>query len=234
MLLIFLASVAAQASPTATAVSNTARSDVVVLGSREGFKINTRALRAAQSEFLARKGQYAPNASLTFLVQRRYGRAFSARDLRIYATNGRDRISIDVHSDNTFSIAALPDAKWWVESNMSPRNWAIEPLVLSPGSNRTNYRLGDARLQCRASWAMFKASGSILAAPLVGVIQAAGPCTSRKVSIFASAPGPVQSAYVSEGSRTAPIKIGRGRDTYPLPGENPTFSNDARVTVVAD
>lgn len=203
--------------------------DIVVTGSRKSFELNARALRAARAEYISQKEQYAPNAPLVFLITRKDGRAFSTAEIRLQFTNGSDTIPVDIQSDNTFSIDSLPDGDWRVISNVSRRNFWIVPLILSPGSNRTNHRLGDSRLQCRVIWAMAKASASLLLAPIIGVVSAAGPCTGRRIGIYVAAPGTIQAASVNEDARNAPIKIGQMRFTYRLPGEDQTFSNEARV-----
>jgi len=207
--------------------------DIVVVGARDNFKMSMRAMRAAQSEFGRQRRQYAPDSILSFLIEP-FGGAEGRLPVKLYLTDGRSKVAIDLRSDDSFGLPAEPAGKWWLEANRSAREIKISPLVMSPNATRYEYRLGDARLQCRILWAMEKASASVLAAPLLGMIDVAGPCTSQKIGIYVTAPRTVRSAILDEGSRRLPIPVLNFGRSYRLPVYDLTFSNEAHITLVTD
>lgn len=162
LLLAIIAAALAQSAPLPA--QDGGHDEIVVEGLRKHFKLSARALRAAQSAFDDDRAKYAPQATLTFYVERR-GNAPDQGPIKLSLTDGRTRIPIQVAADNGFILPAMPTGDWWIEANRAPRQIRISPLVLSPHFTRSEYRLGDARLQCRVIWAMDKASVSILAAP---------------------------------------------------------------------
>lgn len=232
MILAFVASLTAQsliAQPT-----ETKDAEIVVVGSRESSKLNTKALRAARSEFLAHRQRYAPESSLSFVIDKKAGGSFPARQIKLYFTDGTNRVEVETFADSTFMIDALPMSDWLVESNLPRRDVRIEPRILSPRSTRLDYRLGDGRLQCRVMWAMIKASASLLAAPLMRAVQAAGPCTNKKISLYANAPGIIRTAALVEGEQSVPLELGNNRLSYRLPMTEQTFSNEARIRIIPE
>jgi len=205
--------------------------EVVVVGRRETFRLDTGAIRAAQAAFQRHRQRFAPQSTLAFLVTRRGGGALPAAGLRLWFTDGRSRIGVPVGDGGRFDLTGLPAGRWWLASNLSRREVRVEPLVLSPQSSRYDYRLGDGRLQCRVSWAMLKASVPFFAAPLVGAADAIGPCTSRKIGVYATVPAVIRSGVVRDGARALPLEIGRAGRSYRYPGGDPTLGNEARVTI---
>ncbi len=231
MLAIFVATVQAQAAPQPTTKSGSVNDEVIVIGTRESYKLNTRALRAARLAFLEHRKQFAPKSSLFFRVEGREGKPLPAKRIRLQFTDGTNTVGVPIDVDNSFNLDGLPSGDWWLESNLSRRDVKIEPLTLSPLSSRYDYRLGDGRLQCRVSWAMLKASASLLAAPLVGAVGAIGPCTTRKVGIYVTTPAPIRGAVLTEKGRSVPVDVVKHRHLYRYPGGDKTFSDEARVTV---
>ena len=207
--------------------------DVVVVGMRERFRIGLAPLRAAQAAFAKDRARYAPASTLAFLVERTTSAA-AAGPVRLVLTDGMRRTAITVGGDGRFTLPDLPTGKAWIEADLARRAMRVTPLVLSPGATRTAYRLGDARLQCRAMWAMEKATASVLEAPLIGIVNVAGPCTNRKIGIYVSAPGVIRTAIVREGERTLPIAIGRTRRGYRLPVDDRTFGDEALVEIATE
>lgn len=207
--------------------------DVVVVGVREGFRLNVRALRAAQAAFLKRRAAFAPRSTLSFVIERRDGGPLAA-GVHLDLVDGKRRIGVPVRADHSFVLDGLPPGDWRLEVALSRRSVRIEPVVLSPGSSRYAYRLGDGRLQCRVSWAMMKASVPILAAPLVGAADAIGPCTSRRIGLYSATPAPIRTAVLTDSQRTVPVEVGPRRRSYRFPGGDPTFSDEARVAITLE
>ncbi len=208
--------------------------DLVVVGSRDRYKMNLRVLRAGQTAFERYRAQFAPDATLSFLIEP--GRVpIDRKPVKLYLTDGARKITIDVKPDDSFVLPTLPSGNWWLEANQTARQITIGPLVLSPAATRLDYRLGDARLYCRVYWAMAKASASILAAPLIGMVEAAGPCTSRKVPFYVTAPGAIRTAMLEEAPRIQPITVSkRSRRAYVLPVADKSFSNEAHIRLAID
>jgi len=232
-MLVALALMAAfQATPSSPADNPT--DDVVVVGSRESFKLNTKALRAGQSAFLKNRKAFAPQATLRFLVEHRDGTPVGSTSVRLYFTNGTKKVAVPILSDNSFDLSGLPAGDWWLESNLPRRSVRIDALVRSPGSTPYDYRFGDGRLQCRVSWTMLKANVPFLAAPLVGVVEAAGPCSSRKMGLYTVTPRPIQTAEISQGGRSVSAWVGKQRRSYRLPMGDDTLGNEAKVKVIME
>lgn len=226
---MFLAVLLAQATPAPAA----ADSDIVVTGSREAFRVGGRTLRAAQATFAHHRGEFAPASVLRFVVDPRDDRPLSPLP-RLRLTDGTRTLPIDVQPDGSFALpATIPDT-WWLEADRPARRLSIKPLVLSPGSSRHDQRLGDARLQCRVQWAMAKTRASLLAAPLIGMVDLAGACSSRRIGLYARMPRPIRHAMLSEGGRAMPLALARGGRSYRLPLSDRSFGNEARMTITME
>jgi hypothetical protein len=232
--MFFALAVVAAVQTMPSAPTESSNDDVVVVGSRESFKLNTRALRAGQSAFLKNREAFAPQASLRFLVERRDGTKMGSTSIRLYFTDGTNRVAVPISPDNSFDLSGLPAGDWWLESNLPRRSVRIDALVRSPGSTPYDYRFGDGRLQCRVSWTMLKANVPILAAPLVGVVEAAGPCSSRKMGLYTVTPRPIRTAEISEAGRSTSAWVGKQRRSYRLPMGDDTLGNEAKVKVTME
>ena len=230
MLLILAVAAVAQIPPIPPA--SHPNDDVVVVGSRESFRLNTKALRVGQAAFLKNREAFAPQATLKFLVERRDGTPLGSDYVRLYFTDGTNRIAVPILPDGSFDLAGLTAGDWWLESNLPRRSVKIDALVRSPGSTPYEYRLGDARLQCRVSWTMLKANVPFLAAPLVGAVEAAGPCTSRKMGLYTTTPRPIRTAEISEGTRVVPVWVGKRQRSYRLAMGDDTLGDEAKVRII--
>ena len=229
-----LAALATQAAPAAR--PEAATSDVLVVGQREPFRLSARALRAAQATFGEQRSRFAPASSLRFVASLTRGTA-AAGPIALRLTDGTRSLPIVLDPDGVFALPTLPEGKWWLEGNHGPRRIRIRPQVLSPGSERYDRRLGDIRLQCRVFWAMGKADAPLLAAPLVGMIDAAGACNSRRIGFHERTPRPIRTAMLVEGSRAVPLRTTRDRMSYQMPTADRhfgDFGNEARVRVTLD
>lgn len=231
--MFLLATIALAAQPSPGVPAAAASDDIVVVGKRRHFKRGLRALLAAQSEFSAHREGYAPGSTLLFLVER-LGSTPNQKPIRLYLTNGTRELPLQLADDDSFQLPAIAGGNWSVESDLAPHQIKISALVLSPGSTRYSYRMGDARLECRANWAMAKADASVLEAPLLGMVDAAGGCSSRKLRVGSFAPVRIKSAVVEEGQHTALIRIWRAQRLYAVPVSDPTFSNEARVKIIPE
>lgn len=232
-MILMLAAAAMAQTPSIPPASHP-NDDVVVVGSRESFKLNTKALRAGQSAFLKNREAFAPRATLRFLVERRDGTQVGSASVRLYFTDGRDKIAAPIMSDGSFDLALLPAGDWWLESNLPRRSVRIDALVRSPGSTPYDYRLGDGRLQCRVSWTMLKANVPFLAAPLVGAVEAAGPCTSRKMGLYTTTPRAIRTAEIGEGTRVVPVWVGKRQRSYRLVMGDNTLGDEAKVRIIME
>lgn len=204
--------------------------DVVVTGARQVFRLDGRAFRAAKAEFDAQRGRYAPSATLRFIARGAAGA--TAIPLRIAVTDGTRKMYINLDADGAFDLPELPARKWWLEVNRPESAVRIEPLTLSSSSTRQDYRLGDARLQCRVFWSMEKAMAPLLAAPAVAIFKIAGPCTSKRIGIYVTAPSGTKAGSVQEGVKTLPVWLSPSKRSYRLPIDDKSLSNEARVKIV--
>lgn len=207
--------------------------EVVVVGHRKPFKLNVRGLRAAQALFDAQRDQFAPAASLRFIAVGRDEETPSPPP-RLRLTDGTNVMPVALAADGSFTLPNLPAGKWWLTADLGQRQLLIKPLVRSPGSDRLDHRLGDARLQCMVYWTMLKANASLLEAPVVGMFDVVGACSSRRIGIHEPVPRPIRTAVLEEGDRSAPVQVGQKRRSYRLPLADRSFGNEARIRIAAD
>ena len=234
MIALYILAALAQAGPAQAPDATT--SEVVVVAHRKPFRLSARALRAAHATFGEQRDRFAPNSSLRFVASMTRDEP-ATRPITLRLTDGTRSVPIVLDTDGGFTLPTLPDGKWWLEGNHGPRQLRIRPLVLSPGSDRYDRRLGDVRLQCRVLWAMGKADAPLIAAPLVGLVDAAGACDSRRIGFYERTPRPIQTATLVENARVVPLRTMKDRRSYQMPTAGRSFGDfgdEARVRIALD
>ena len=101
------------------------------------------------------------------------------------------------------------------------------PVVLSPGSNENDLRLGDMRLSCEITWAaIVKPSLPFL---LRGLAAAVPACRTSRVAMFVTGERRIADASVTAGRKLAALELSADRKEWRYPGYDKRLPNGARV-----
>ncbi|WP_174292572.1 hypothetical protein [Sphingomonas bacterium] len=203
--------------------------DIVVTAVTKPYQIDVHALIVARNAFEQGRPSFAPAATLFFEV-REQGHAAARSDLRLTLVDGQRAVPV-LLDQGRFTLPALPEGKWRLTANRARRAITVQALVMTPGTTEGDRRLGDLRLQCRALIAMAKTEASIALLPVIGLFEAMGPCTSRRIGIYYSTSSPIAGAELREGGRTEPVSVGPNGRGYRAPIQDRSFTNEARLTL---
>lgn len=188
-------------------------------------RLTARQLHPALKAYRAGRAARAPGSILYFEADpaaRREGLAVSA--LRVRDRGVVTPISADAAGRFLLPVPAGDD--WEITGPCRDGALPISPLVVSPGTNAADRRLGDMRLQCEVGWQI--ARQAIAAAP--GMFKPlVGGCKSSATAIYAGSFRPIAHARVSAGAVTRPVPVSADRLRYSVPLGDRRLPDDARV-----
>lgn len=200
--------------------------EIVVTGIAKPFKLTAKQLRRALQVYAKRRPTYGPASQLLFEVKPKAG-AGDLSGLRLRLRSGDTVIPISLDSASRFVLPVLPRGKWELVANRGAKGLRISPLVLSPGTTQSDWRLGDMRLQCEVVWEAFiKPELPLLARPVAAAVNA---CTSSRFGMFQRLDKRIASAAVDTGTTEKPVQLSKDRYSFRAPVYDKSLPNSARV-----
>lgn len=201
--------------------------DIVVVGnSGKAYRLTPAQLRAAAEAFTANRAQFAPAARLVWQVIP----ASAAEGLALTLRCGDNPLPVEVGAKGRFVLPldALRSGQCRLTSNRAKKGGGlrISPLALSPGSEREDYRFGDARLSCRVGAALALQEAGLL---VRGIFAAAGGCDSKRIGIYIGTQQPISAVTISGWA--GKVELMKGGRAYRVPLYDKSIGNEARVRV---
>lgn len=217
----------AAAPAAASVVPPSDEADIVVVGnSGKAYRLTPAQLRAAAEAFLANRGEFAPAARLVWQVIP----ASAAEGLALTLRCGDNPLPIEIGAKGRFVLPLDPlrSGQCRLTSNRAKKAGGIRisPLALSPGSERDDYRFGDARLSCRVGASFALSEAGMVAR---GLFSAIGGCASKRIAIYFGSERPIAAVSISQWP--GPVEIRKDGKAYRVPLHERGISNEARVRV---
>lgn len=222
-LLLLLAILALTPEATAPGADAPSGQDEIVVTAP--CALAARQLRPALGVFRRGRATRAPDSVLFFETDpaaRRDGATVAA--LRFRAGARAARVAADAQGRFVLP-ASLPD-DWQVTGPCHDGVLAISPLVMSPGTNEADRRLGDLRLQCDVGWEIAKQA---IAAAAGAFTRVTGECKSSLGAIHAAGARPIDAAAVIAGAATRPVRVSADGLRYSVPLGDKRLPDAARV-----
>jgi hypothetical protein len=220
----FAALLLATAAPAAAPADE---ADIVVVGnSGQSYRLTPAQLRAAAEAFTANRAQFAPAARLIWQVIP----AGAADSLALTLRCGDNPLPIEIGAKGRFVLPLEPlrTGQCRLTSNRARKGGGlrISPIALSPGSERDDYRFGDARLSCRVAASLALSDAGLM---VRGIFAAVGGCDSRRIGIYIGSERPIASVSISQWP--GPVEIRKDGKAYRVPLYERAIGNEARVRV---
>lgn len=200
-------------------------SDIVVIGFSKPYRLTVKQLRNAVAAYNRGRPGLAPTSNLLFEVSSSF-RSRPLDELKLVLRSPTATVPITLDGRHRFVLPELRDDEWELLANRGRGALAVRPIVLSPGTDLEERRLGDMRLQCEVTWAIEKEHASIATRGLFGM---AGGCRSTKLGLYARSERPIADATIFTGGRKVPIAILADRHNYRVPLGDKSLPDDARV-----
>lgn len=220
--LIILASpvIAATGRP----IEQVSTDEIVVIGSRDQFRLSSKQLKRALKAYAKGRPAYAPRSRLYFEASP--GKA--GRNLENVALTLRSKtrsVPVVLDAANRFALPDLAGEDWELLANRRSDSLVITPLVMSPGTDEADRLLGDLRLQCDVMWAAMDVPFVLRAG-----FDAAGGCRSSRIGFYFNSRRAIADATVSDGGVVKPVSVMKtDRRSYRAPVSDKTMPNSARV-----
>ncbi|WP_294320040.1 hypothetical protein [uncultured Sphingomonas sp.] len=204
--------------------------DIVVTAGKP-LNLDAKVLRAGQRRFAEDRGALAPGGALRFELWRGRSRIPAATVPITLRNEAGQTVPVAIDGDGRIAFGDLPKGRWFLTAPAQSQGMSLRPVVLSAGTSPTDRRLGDLRLQCRVMLSMAKAQASLLAMPLMGLLDAIGGCESKRVHMFHRAEQALASATAVTSSGTQALELSKRGDAYLAPLNDRTMGNDVRVKI---
>ena len=198
--------------------------DIVVIGFSKPYKLSVEELRVAVVAYRQGKPVLAPASTLYFAVDGLDGQSLSG--LRLALRSSGSTIPIALDDNQRFVLPDLGTGKWDLVANRGRNGLSIRPIVLSPGTDAGDRRLGDLRLQCSVLWSIEKHHASL---PMRAIFGAAGGCRSTKLALYTKTDRPIAEAFVLMDGKRTPVPVLSDRRTYRAPLGEKSLRDEARV-----
>lgn len=198
--------------------------EIIVVGdSGQGARLTADSLRDAAQAFVRNRAEFAPRSTLYLWVRSDPAQlGFVLRQL--HGDHLRHPLELDGANRLVVPVDLVRTGDWELRVQGAHGVPEIQPLVLSPGSELTNRRFGDARLQCRVSIAFAR-----LSLPKRALFGAIGPCASSRVALYAKVPQAIAAAVIERPARV--LELGPGAMSIRVPLHDKSIGNEARMRV---
>lgn len=135
-------------------------------------------------------------------------------------------VPVRLDAAGRFMLPDLRGGDWALVGRCHRGGLAVGPLVMSPGTNAAERRLGDLRLECEVAWAITREalgdlSGAFVAAP--------ESCKSSGGAIYATSSRRIRTGTVTAGAVARPVALSPGGRRYRLPVTDKRLPDTARV-----
>jgi hypothetical protein len=198
--------------------------DIVVIGFSKPYKLSVEELRDAVVAYRQGRPVLAPASTLYFAVDGLAGQSLDG--LRLVLRSSGSTIPIALDDNRRFVLPDLGAGKWELVANRGRTGLSIRPIVLSPGTDVGDRRLGDMRLQCSVLWSIEKHHASL---PMKAIFGAAGGCRSTKLALYTKSDRPIAEAFVLTDGKRIPVSVLSDRRTYRAPLGDKSLHDEARV-----
>ncbi len=201
--------------------------DITVVGLGErAYKLNAQQLRAAVGAFEQNRAAFAPQARLMWFLMPRGPHPEVSLALK---DNEGEVLPIPVSAEGSFTLPhdKILTGQWRLVTTAAKGAIRIQPVAMSPGATREQFRMGDARLSCRVHWGFISDQYSIVTRSLFSMV---GGCASSSIGIYFSTDKPINAVTIDGWSK--PIQYGQNNKSWRIPLHEKTISNEAvaRVT----
>ncbi|MFM9828709.1 MAG: hypothetical protein ACKVOB_08195 [Sphingomonas sp.] len=210
--------------------TDTPDDDIVVVGQNgDKTRLTADSLRDAAQAYEKYRAEFAPNAPFQFEI--RNTDPAKTRGLTLYLRHRlRERdgsfqtrdVPLDQQGRFLLPIDLATTAAWELRTTPNRAGLQISPLILSPGTDITDRRMGDLRLQCRVTVAFARISVAFRA-----LVSALNPCNNRSFGIYAPSRKPLLSAEIP-GNNIVILNPKRP-NSYLIPLSNKRVANDDRL-----
>lgn len=204
--------------------------EIVVTGGKP-LKLDAKVLRAGQHRFAEDRAELSPGGALRFELWRGGSRIPAATVPIMLRSDAGQTVPVAIDGDGRIAFGDLPKGRWFLTAPVQSQGMSLRPIVLSTGTTPTDRRLGDLRLQCRVMLSMAKAQASLLAMPLMGLLDAIGGCESKRVHMYHRAEQPLASATALTPAGAQALEISKRGNAYLAPLNDRTMGNDVRVRI---
>ncbi len=204
--------------------------DIVVTAGKP-LRLNAKVLRAAQRRFATDRAELSPAGALRFELWRGKARIPASTVPIVLRDDAGRTVPVTVDGDGRIAFGPLPEGRWFLTAPAQSQRMQLRPIILSTGTTAEDRRLGDLRLQCRVSLSMAKAQASLLAMPLIGMLDAIGGCESKRVQMFHRAEHPLASASAIGPAGPQALQLAKDGTFYAAPLADRTLGNEVRVKV---
>jgi len=204
--------------------------DIVVTAGKP-LNLDAKVLRAGQRRFAGDRGELAPNGALRFELWRGSGRIPATTVPITLRNEDGQTVPVTVDGEGRIAFGELPKGRWFLTAPAQSQGMSLRPIVLSTGTTPTDRRLGDLRLQCRVMLSMAKAQASLLAMPLMGLLDAIGGCESKRVHMYHRAEQDLASATALTPAGAQALEISKRGNAYLAPINDRTLGNEVRVKI---
>jgi hypothetical protein len=187
--------------------------------------LKARQLLPALRAYRKGRGARAPGSTLFFETDPAAARGgVTPAMLRIHS--GGTTRPVPADSAGRFVLPADLPADLQITGPCHDGTLAISPLVMSPGTQPADRRLGDLRLQCAVGWAMAEQA----LAQTTGVfMRVLGECAGSRNAIDTNSARPIAEASIAHGSLTRPVRVEDGGLRYSVPLGDKRLPDAARV-----
>jgi hypothetical protein len=199
--------------------------EITVIGmGANGFRLTPEQLRGAVSAYEQHRAAYAPAAQLLWYIQP----VPQPGEIALALKSDGGSIPIPVAADGSFTLPhdKILTGTWRLVTNAAKGKIKIEPIAKSPASTREAFRMGDARLTCRAMWGFFSPRMSYV---MRGIFNVAGLCTSTRMGVYFSSQRPLQTVTIDRWAK--PIDIHKDRKVWRIPLAEAAISNEDLVHI---
>lgn len=189
-------------------------------------RLTADSLRDAAQAYQKYRAEFAPTASFQFEI--RNADPAKIRGLTLYLRHRlRERdgsfqtrdIALDQQGRFLLPVELATTAAWELRTTPNRAGLQISPLILSPGTDIADRRMGDLRLQCRVAVAFVRLSIAFRA-----LVSAVNPCNNRSFGIYAASRKPLLSAEIPGNSIT--LINPKRPNSYLIPLSNKRLAND--------
>lgn len=209
--------------------------EIQVSGLAKPKRASINQFREALQAFAKHRKAMAPAGPLTFEIipwEKSGVSTENLDDVRLAFVSKTGRIPIAIDANHRFTLPdlSLLSDDYKLFSNVGKKPIIIFPRIYSPGTDLTNRRLGDLRLECQVGWGFFKSEVPIFMRAGFGLV---GGCSSKRVVINNRLPKPVANVTITDAGKTSPIALNpKLPSSYRPPIYNKKLSNEARVRIM--
>ncbi len=208
--------------------------EIQVSGLAKPKRASLAQFREALKAFAKHRASMAPAGPLTFEIIPWEKSGVSSTNLdnvRLAFVSKAGRVEVPIDANHRFILPdlALLSDDHRLFSNVGKKPLIIFPRIFSPGTDLTNRRLGDLRLECQVGWGFFKSEVPIVMRAGFGLV---GGCGGKRVKINNRLAKPIANVTVTDAGRTMPVALNpKLPNSYRPPIYDKKLSNEARVKI---